>query len=68
MGYTNASCAEHRTQDKSIMAVNETKQSPSSPSCELHARKKINIPQPLCVTRFAKFHQGLVTKVIVLNG
>ena len=39
MGYTNASCAEHRTQNKSIMAVNETKQSPSSPSCELHARK-----------------------------
>ena len=25
MGYTNASGAKHRTQDKSIMAVNETK-------------------------------------------
>lgn len=55
MGNTNESGAEHRTQDKSIMAVNETKQV-LPPLPVNFMPEKTNMLQPLWVTRFAKFY------------
>lgn len=56
MGYTNASGAEHRTQDKSTMAVNETTQKGLPPLPVNFMPEKTNMLQPLWVTRFAKFY------------
>ena len=66
MGYTNASGATVPKTSQLWLLMRLNKVPPPLPVNFMPG--KINIPQPLRETRFAKFHQGLETKAVMFNG